>query len=50
MYMVPKVNKVEMMWTMEAIKEYLKSHCGVKKAPLAYIIHKTIAIQTIGNT
>ena len=30
---------------MEAIKEYLRSHHGVLRAPLAYVIRKTILVQ-----
>ena len=34
---------------MEAIKEYLRSHHGVMRVPLAYIIRKTIQFQTFGE-
>ena len=34
---------------MEAIKEYLRLCCGVVCAPLAYIIRKTITVQTYGD-
>ena len=34
---------------MEAIKEYLKSRCGVETPPLAYIIRKTVTVRTYGN-
>ena len=41
-----KINKSDMAETMESIKEYLRSHHGVVRAPLAYIIRKTITVQT----
>ena len=31
---------------MDAIKEYLRSHHGIKRLPLAYIIRMTKAVQT----
>ena len=31
--MLPKVNEVDVTGMMEAMKEYLRSSCGVKKAP-----------------
>ena len=31
---------------MKSIKEYLRAVCGVVKAPLAYVIRKTIIVQT----
>ena len=34
---------------MEAIKEYLRLHCGVVWAPLTYVIQKTITVQTYGD-
>ena len=43
-----KINKSDMAGTMEAIKEYLRSCCGVIWAPLAYIIRKTIIVHTYG--
>ena len=43
--MLSKVNKVDMEGTMESIKEYLRSYHGVMRAPLAYIIRKTIIVQ-----
>ena len=46
---LPKINKSDMAWTMEAIEEYLRSRQGVIKAPLAYIIRKTILVQTYGE-
>ena len=46
---LPKMNKSDMAGTMEFIKEYLRSHCGVIKAPLAYVIRKTIIVQTMGD-
>ena len=47
--MLPKINKSDMTGMMESIKEYLRSHHGVVKAPLAYLIRKTISIQTMGD-
>ena len=49
-HMLPKVNKADMAGMMEAIKEYIKSHHGVMRAPLAYIIRKTITVQIYGDT
>ena len=34
---------------MESIKEYLRAQHGVIKAPLAYVIRKTITVQTNGD-
>ena len=34
---------------MQYIKKYLRSHYGVIRAPLVYIMRKTITIQTFGN-
>ena len=42
--MLPKVIKVDMAGTMEAMEEYLRSCHGVVRAPLAYIIRKTIIV------
>ena len=47
--MLPKINKSDMAGTMEAIKEHLRSRQGVIRAPLVYIIRKTIKVQTYGN-
>ena len=33
-----KVNKADVTWMMEAIEEYLRSHNGVVRLPVAYII------------
>ena len=38
-----------MAGTMESIEEYLRSHHGVMKAPLAYVVRKTITVQTMGD-
>ena len=46
---LPKVNKADMAGTMESIKEYLRSYCGIIRATLAYIIRKTITVQTYGD-
>ena len=32
-----KVDEIHMVWTMNAIKEYLGLHCGVKRAPFEYV-------------
>ena len=47
--MWPKVNKANMAGMMKSIKEYLRSHHGVMRAPLAYIIRKTVIVQTYGD-
>ena len=44
-----KINKSEMAGMMEAIEEYLRLHHGVVRAPLAYIIRRTMTVQTYGN-
>ena len=41
-----KINKSDMAGMIESIKEYLRACCGIFKAPLAYIIRKTIIVQT----
>ena len=41
---LPKINKSDMAGTVEAIKEYLRLHCGVIRAPLAYVVRKTITV------
>ena len=46
---LPKINTYDMAGMMDAIKEYLRSCCGVIRAPLAYIIRKTILVQTYGE-
>ena len=46
---LPKFNISDMAGTMEAIKEYLRSHWVVIQAPLAYVIRKTIKVQTCGD-
>ena len=46
---LPKVNKISMAETMKAIKEYLRSCHGVVRAPFAYIVRKTVIVQTYGN-
>ena len=43
---LPKINKSDMAGMMEAIEENLRSCCGAIKAPLAYVIRKTIIAQT----
>ena len=46
---LPKVNKADRAGTIESIKEYLRSCHGVIRAPLAYVIRKTILIQPYGD-
>ena len=46
---LPKVNKSDMARTIESIKEYLESHYGVVRVPLASIIRKTITVQVNGD-
>ena len=43
---LPKVNRINMAEMMEDIKEYLRLHHSVVRVPLAYIIRKTIIVQT----
>ena len=47
--MLFKVNKADMAGMMKSIKEYLRSSHGVVRASLAYIIRKTITVQTYGD-
>ena len=47
--MLPKINKSDMAWMMEAIEEYLRLCHGVVWAPLAYVIWKMIAVQIYGD-
>ena len=47
--MLSKVNKADMLGTMEEIEEYLRSCHGVMRAPLTYIIRKIIIVQTYGD-
>ena len=47
--MLLKINESDTARTMESIKEYLMTHHGVVKTPLAYIIRKTITVQTYGD-
>ena len=46
---LPKINKSDMAGMMAAIEEYLRLHHGVIRAPLAYVIRKTITVQTYGD-
>ena len=46
---LPKINTSDMAGMIESIEEYLRSHHCVIKAPLAYIIRKTITVQTYGD-
>ena len=47
--MLSKFNKADMAGTMVFIEKYLRSCHGVVRAPLAYIIRKTITVQTHGD-
>ena len=44
-----KINKSDMAGMMESINYYLRACHGVVKAPLAYVIRKTIPVQTHGD-
>ena len=44
--LLPKINRSDMAGTKEAIEEYLRLHRCVIQAPLAYVIQKTIKVQT----
>ena len=46
---LPKINKSDMAGMVEAIQEYLRLHGDVVRAPLAYVIRKTITVQTYGD-
>ena len=46
--MLPKVNKADMVGTIESIKEYLRSHHSIIRMSLAYIIRKNVTAQTHG--
>ena len=45
----PRINTSDMEGMMESIKKYLRSCHGKMRAPLAYIIRKTIIVQTDGD-
>ena len=47
--MLPKINKFDMAGMIEAIDEYMKLCHGVVRVPLAYIIMKSIIVQTDGE-
>ena len=47
--MLPKVNKNNMAGTMKSIEEYLRSHHGVIRASLAYIVRKNITVHIYGD-
>ena len=47
--MLPKVNKAALTALMVFIKEYLISCYGIRRTSLAYIIRKTIIVQTYGD-
>ena len=46
---LPKINKSDMAGKMKSIKEKLSACLSVIKAPLAYVIRKTMTDQTDGN-
>ena len=47
--MLLKINQTDKTGMMEAIKEYIKLHYGVVRAPLACNIQQTITVQTYGD-
>ena len=47
--MLSKVNKAGIVEMMEGIKEYLYLNYGVGRVPLAYIIRRSIIVQTYGD-
>ena len=47
--MLPEVDNADMAGMMESIKEYLISCHGLVRAPLAYIIGKTMTVQIYGG-
>ena len=47
--MLPKTNKANIEGNMEAIEKYLRSCHSVIRAPLAYVIRKTILVKTYGD-
>ena len=44
-----KINKSDIAWMMESIEEYIRPCWGVIKALLAYILSKTIIVETYGD-
>ena len=42
--MLPKVNEEDMEGMIEAIKEFLRSNCGVIRASFAYITRMTTIV------
>ena len=46
---LPKINKSDVAGMMEAIEEYFRSCHGVVRAPVAYIIRKTIIVQAYSD-
>ena len=47
--MMLKVNKADMAGMMETIKEYFRSCNSVVRAPLAFLIRKTIIVKTYSD-
>ena len=47
--MLPNFNKTDIAGTLESIEDYLRSHHGVVRAILAYIIRKNITVKTYGD-
>ena len=47
--MLAKVNNADIAGTMEAIEENIRSCHGVIRAPIAYVIRKTILVKTYGD-
>ena len=47
--MLPKNNNVDKAGTLKAIEEHLRSHHDIIRAPLAYIVRKTITVKIYGD-
>ena len=46
---LPKFNRADMAGLIESFDKYLRSLCGVMRAPLALIIRKAITVPFYGN-
>ena len=47
--MLSEDNKADIVGMMQSVKEYLRSCQGVVRAPLAYLIRKSIIVQVYGE-
>ena len=47
---LPMANKAGATGMMEAIKEYLRSHCSVVSVPYAYVVRKTVMSRSMAIT